>query len=70
MTLRDELAAIGAALHRLATTEEPWPKATLDDVRAITGRIDARVRSEPVDHAAVVDSLLRISTRPRRRLGP
>jgi uncharacterized membrane protein YgaE (UPF0421/DUF939 family) len=61
MTGRDELAAMGAALRRLATTEQPWPKRTLDDVRAITGRIVARAVAEPTDGAAAVGWLLQTS---------
>jgi hypothetical protein len=37
MTIRDELAVIGAGLRRLVTTEQLWPKAMLDVVRAIRG---------------------------------
>lgn len=61
MAIRDELAVIGAGLRQLATTEQPWPKLTLDVVRAITRRIAARPRMEPADRAAVVGSLLHTS---------
>lgn len=58
MALCDQLAAIGAGLHRLAATEEPWPKVTLDEVHAITAQIVARETCAPVDRVAVVGSLL------------
>jgi hypothetical protein len=60
-TLRDELATIGAGLRQLAATKQPWPTATLDDVRATAGRIVARATSDRVDRAAVVNSLLHLS---------
>lgn len=60
-TIRDELVTIGAGLRQLAITKQPWPRATLDGVRAIAGRVVERARSEPVDPAAVVASLLRTS---------
>ena len=58
MALRDQLAAIGAGLHRLAATEEPWPKVTLDEVHAITAQIVVQETCAPVDRVAVVGSLL------------
>ena len=45
----------------LATSEQPWARALLDDVLAIAGRIVARATSEPVDRAVVVSSLLHTS---------
>jgi uncharacterized membrane protein YgaE (UPF0421/DUF939 family) len=59
-TLRDELAVIGAALRQLATTDQPWPKATLDAARALAGRA-AGATSEPIDGAAVVGWLVHTS---------
>ena len=61
VVLRDELASIGEAMRRLASTKQPWPQMALDDVRAIAGRIVARATSEPVDRAAVAGSLLHTS---------
>jgi uncharacterized membrane protein YgaE (UPF0421/DUF939 family) len=61
LTLRDELAAIGLGLRRLATAEQPWPKKTRDGVRAITAQLGGRTTFEPVDRAAVVGSLLHTS---------
>jgi len=58
VALRDQLAAIGAGLHRLAATEGPWPKVTLDEVHAITAQIVAQETCAPVDRVAVVGSLL------------
>jgi uncharacterized membrane protein YgaE (UPF0421/DUF939 family) len=58
LPLGDELDAIGAALRRLASTGQPWPRVVLDDVRATAERIVARATSEPVDLAAVVGALL------------
>src|SRR5579862_9064473 len=60
-SLRQELAAIGAAMRELADTQRPWPQAALDDVAATAGRIVSRARSEPVDRAAVVGALWHIS---------
>src|SRR6202008_1103448 len=49
MTLRQELAAIGMALRRLAGTGQPWPKDLVDDVRVTAERIAARATAQPVD---------------------
>jgi hypothetical protein len=56
--LRDELTAIGTALRRLACTEQPWPKATLDDVHAIAERTLARAAEDRIDRGAIVGALL------------
>jgi hypothetical protein len=58
ITLRDDLVAIGAALRRLANTEQPWPKGALEDVRATAERI---ATSETIDRDAVIGSLLQTS---------
>ena len=58
MTLRYELPAIGTGLRQLAATRTAWPRVVMDDLRAVAGRIVACARSEPVDLAAVVGSLL------------
>ncbi len=59
--LRGELASIGAAMRRLASTRQPWPQTALDEVRAVGARIVALATSEPVDRAAVAGSLLHTS---------
>ncbi|MBO0711611.1 MAG: FUSC family protein [Acetobacteraceae bacterium] len=58
ITLRDELASIGAGMRRLASSEQRWPQVALDDVCAIAERIIARATSKPADRTAVVGSLL------------
>jgi uncharacterized membrane protein YgaE (UPF0421/DUF939 family) len=56
--LRREIALLGAAFERLASTRRPWPKGLVTDVRAAIDHAIADTAIEPADHVQTLRTQL------------